>query len=127
MLCSGLWVGIFVSLMFAMICAWGFTMLSNIHVSCLHSWAPGIEADADSGTGIPASQVRYQSIPVPDLVLSFWFLISSGIGIFVHSGYLTRYRTDWITQHVKTAGGGKGYTLHVHSHNTAASGAKLAI
>jgi hypothetical protein len=65
-LCSGLWVGIFVSLMFAMICAWGFTMLSNIHVSFLHSWAPGIEADADGSTGILSSQVRYRSIPVPD-------------------------------------------------------------
>lgn len=27
----GLWVGIFVSLFFALVCAWGFTMLSNIH------------------------------------------------------------------------------------------------
>jgi hypothetical protein len=82
-----------VSLVFAMICAWGFTMLSNIHVSCLHSWAPGIETDAD-GIGIPASQVRYRSIPIPDLVLFFWYRTCSGIGIFVHSDYLTRYRTD---------------------------------
>jgi hypothetical protein len=53
----------------------------------------GIEADAD-GIGIPASQVRYRSIPV--LVLLIWYRTSSAIGIFIHSGYLTRYRTDWL-------------------------------
>jgi hypothetical protein len=95
-LCSGLWVGIFVSLMFAMICAWGFTMLSNIHVSCLHSWAPGIDADADGGTGISASEVRYRRIPVTRLGLLI--LVP---GFFVHSDYLTQYRTDRMTDFMK--------------------------
>ena len=45
MISIGLWVGILVTLGFALICAWGFSMLASINVSFITEWSTLIGRD----------------------------------------------------------------------------------